>query len=321
MKAGQGIARFMELRGRRVEEAAGALWHGVEGRFYMSIPYQLVFEPEAGDLERMLRSVRGAGARYPSTRRPGSPSGLYVCRNRAYDIRAVDTRQRSRVRRGLERCEIRPLDGDELISQGLRLNRDTMERQGRYDAEFGEPASWQRLVRAVVEAPAVSCVGAFVDGRLAAYMITCREDGWSHILHQMSRADLLEHHPNHALTFRVTQQEMNNPETEAVCYGSVSLVPIEGLHEYKLRLGYDLAPHASVLFPHPSLSGVLGNGLLLRAVQALQRLRPQDQRVARVTAVLAGARLHRAAGSETEAASFCGAALPTVAGASARKEA
>ena len=291
-KPGEESARFMEMRGRRVTEAAGAFWHNVEGRLYMSLPYHLVFDPDPDELERMLRSARGLGVRYPSNHRPGLARGLYVCRDRDYAISSVNTRLRSRVRRGLERCETRAVDPAELLDRGLRLNLDTMKRQGRYDPEFGEPRRWRRLVRAIQQSPCVSSVGAFVDGDLAAYMIVCREDGWFHILHQMSRQNLLKHRPNHALTFSVTRQEMRNPETHTVCYGAMSLAPAEGLHEYKLRLGYEVAPHASVIQLHPLFAPVLTSGLAARAVRIAQRIRRRDQRLDRVSAVLQGARLH-----------------------------
>lgn len=294
-RLGKGLARFMELRGRRIAEAAGAFWHSVAGRTYMRIPYQCVIDPDPEELERMLRSVRGVGVRYLSDSRPGLDSGLYVRRRRDYSISSLQTKMRNKVRRGLERCEVREVDPALLLDRGLRLNIDTMKRQGRYDPEFGEPRRWRRLVRAVEQSPCVSAVGAFADGELAAYMIVCREDGWVHVLHQMSRGDLLKQNPNHALAFRLTQQELQCSNTHAVCYGVMSLTPAGGLHQFKLRLGYELIPHASVFQLHPLCASLLTSGLSARAVRILQRLRQNDQRLQRVSAVLQGARLLREA--------------------------
>jgi len=59
--------------------------------------------------------------------------------------------------------------------------------------------------------PEIGAIGAFDGKRLCAYMITCREDGWLNILHQMSSHDDLKSFPNHALTFSVTRAAAEDP--------------------------------------------------------------------------------------------------------------
>ena len=202
--AGQGLAEFMEHRGRRILEAGGYLWHEAERRMYISCPYTAMPEPERSELGRALLQANGLGVRYPSTREAGLPGGIYVCRNKEYSLSAVQSRLRSMVRKGLAACDVREVPEDVLMREGLQLNRDTMERQGRFDAEFGEKAGWDRLCRAVTKSSKVRAMGAFVDGTgLAAYSVVYEEDGWVHILHQNSRLDLLDFYPNHALAFTV----------------------------------------------------------------------------------------------------------------------
>jgi hypothetical protein len=285
----------MELRGRRIVEGAGVLWHSVAGRFYMSIPYQLHLASEPGVVESMLRKIGGLGARFPSLSRPGLASGLYICRDKGYDFPSLQPRQRTKVRRGLERCEIRRVEESELLTQGLQLNLDTMKRQGRYDSEFGAPDEWKRLVAAIGRSPTVVPMGAFVGSRLAAYAVTYREDGWLNILHQMSRLEDLEHYPNHALTFQVTREMATDPDLEAVSYGLVSLVSTEGLHAYKLQFGFEVVPHNEVFQLHPAVSALLASSPAVRFMEILQRLRPRDQRLERISTVLRGARASRQA--------------------------
>ncbi|MCX6623628.1 MAG: hypothetical protein NTY38_21690 [Acidobacteria bacterium] len=291
---GEGMARFMERRGRRILTAAGARWHSVEGRFLMSFPYHVMLDGQDEEIRRMVSGASAFGARYQSHSTPGLASGIYVRRNRSYSISSVDVRQRSRVRRGLERCQVEIVEPDVLLQQGLELNLDTMRRQGRFDPEFGDPKQWSRLVAAVRSTRQINAWGAFFEGRLAAYMITCREDGWLHILHQMSRLDLLEQHPNHALTFTVTRQAMQDVDLEAVCYGTQSLVATDGLDEYKQRLGYEFLPGSSAIQLHPQVAPVLTSRLVLGAVGRLRAHWPQVQRLERLSSVLDGAAASRA---------------------------
>jgi hypothetical protein len=285
------MAGFMELRGRRIVEAAGCLWHSVEGRFFLSLPYHLPQDPDAGELNQMLRSQRALGVRFPAVNRPGLPSGLYVCRRKDYDFACVHARQRSQVRRGLEAFTIRPVEQSELLRQGLELNTETMTRQGRYDPEFGEAARWGRLVKAVYCSSAVVAYGAFHEGRLAAYAITCRDGGWLHLMHQNSRTDDLRHFPNHALSFAVTRLAAEDPALEGISFGIHSLLDSAGLHDFKLKLGYEFIERTSAFQLHPALAPVLLSGALRRMVGGLRRMRPQDQRIEKVEAILEGAAL------------------------------
>ena len=290
---GSALARFMELRGRRIVRACGAVWYAVPGRFLMSLPYQAMLNPEPSELRRLVRETRTVGARFPSTHWTGLESGLYVMRPREYDIDAVHAKHRPRVRKGLETFHVRPATQHELIAQGRVLNLNTMARQGRYDPEFGERRKWETLVEAAFTCSEVAFPAAFIGSRMASYMVTCREHGWLHILHQMSRQEDLPNFPNHALTFEVTQQAAADESLEAICYGYVPLFEADGLHEYKLRFGYELIPHRSAIQFHPFVSAVLNNPLFHFALRCTRAIRPGNQRLETIESVVKGARSSR----------------------------
>jgi hypothetical protein len=288
---GAGLARFMELRGRRVIEACGVLWYGTDAHFYLSLPHQLRFGTDRGEIKRFLWKSSANGVRHPSLTSPGLPSGLYVYRDKQYDLSSLHRNFRAKVRRGLEQCEIRPMDEAELLRQGFTLNLETMQRQGRYDPEFGSGRQWRRLVEAIRRCPAITAMGAFNCGRLAAYAIVCREDGWLHILHRMSRNADLECCPNHVLDFTLTQEITRDPTLEAVSMGYASLVSTWGLHEYKTRLGYTLCAHNSVVQLHPAIEPLFKSRALVHAVDVTRRRWPRVQTLERISSVLHGALL------------------------------
>ncbi len=290
---GAGLAKFLQLRGRRIVEANGVLWHSVRNGLYMSLPYQLEVSLEPRQVNEMLKSMGALGVRFPSRTRPGLPSGLYVYRHRNFDVHALQRQFRAKVRRGLDTCEVRRVAEQELLSQGLQLNLQTMRRQGRYDAEFGDPEHWRRFVDAVRQCPEVVPMGSFMGDQLLAYAITCREDGWLHVLHQMSRSDALEQCPNHALTFVLTRQITTDLALQAVCLGYKSIVDNVGLHEYKRRFGYEMIEQHSVIQLRPGASALLSNSLAISAIQVLRRLRPSDQRLELAASVMSGARLSK----------------------------
>ena len=189
----------------------------------------------------------------------------------------------------MQHFEVRLAEKAQLLDQGCALNLNTMARQGRYDPEFGEPRRWERLVEAAFACPGVSFPAVFSGSRMAAYMVTCREQKWLHILHQMSRQEDLPNFPNHLLTYTVTAQAAADASLEAVCYGCVPLFAADGLHEYKLRFGYEMLPHRSVIQLHPVLKAVLDRPVARAVVRAARRLRRNDQHLETIETVLEGA--------------------------------
>jgi hypothetical protein len=283
------LARFLELRGRRIVKGCGAIWYDVPGRFLMSLPYQTMLNPDPRELRAMIQDAGVFGARFPSSEWTGLESGLYLLRRRKYELDSVHVKHRPRVRRGLQSFEVRPARREELMTQGWALNLSTMARQGRYDPEFGERRRWEKLVEAAFACAEVSIPAAFCGPRLAAYMITCRENRWLHILHQMSRQEDLPNFPNHVLTFTVTRDAAADESLDSVCYGYVPLFSADGLHEYKLRFGYELVPHRSSVQLHPTLNITLNNPLARTAIRIGRALRRQNQYLETIQTVLKGA--------------------------------
>jgi hypothetical protein len=287
---GSALARFLELRGRRIVPACGALWYTVPGRFLMSLPYQTMLDPDPVELRRLIRDCHACGARFPSTSWSGLDSGLYLLKRRDYDLSSVHSKHRPRVRRGMEHFEVRLATKSQLLQQGWALNLNTMARQGRYDPEFGDRRRWETLVEAAFACTEVAFPAAFAGSRMAAYMVTCREHRWLHILHQMSRQEDLANFPNHVLTYTVTSQAAGDPSLDAICYGYVPLFAADGLHEYKERFGYEVVPHRSAIQLHPVLDTMLNRGPMRAAIRAARRFQRENQQLETLQTVLEGAR-------------------------------
>jgi hypothetical protein len=289
---GEALARFLELRGWKVVQAAGAFWQEFRERSYMSFPHQVVLSPDPAELDAMLRSSKALCVRYASAQPHGLAGGLFVVRDKNYGLASVQARARSKVRRGLERCEIRPVDLDILQREGLQLNLDTMARQERSEAEFGEAKRWTRLIEAIRQSPTISVTGAFVDGRLSAYAIVHREDRWVHLLYQMSRTADLQHYPNYALHYHVSR-EIADADVEAMCSGPLSLMEGGGLRDFKLRMGMEVLPQTFAFRFHPAISRMAASGVAGTVAEGLRRLRPKNARLEVLANVLRGARLSR----------------------------
>ena len=287
---GQTLANFAELRGLPVFRAAGAWWTPFDhqSRFLMTVPEQITVDQDHHEISRLLWSKRMMAARYPTKVGDGMESGYYLWRKQPFDLNSLDRKLRNSVRRGLEQCQLRELSGDDLFRLGIDLNRETMERQERFNAEFGETAPWRRFVDAVERTPGMSITGAFVGDELAAYSIECRADGWWYALYQNSRAGLLKSFPNHALDYFSLERAAKDAEVQGILNSPFPLSPNPGLHDYKTRFGYEVEPYRLVIQMHPLANSIVKSPPVRAGLRLACDVFPDHRRVVQAGRLWAG---------------------------------
>ncbi len=300
---GEALARFMELRGWKVVQGAGSFWQEFRERCYIGFPMHVAIDPDPDELDSLLRRTRALCVRYASAQPHGFPGGLYVVRDKHFGIASVQQKGRTKLRRGLERCEIRPVDVDVLRTEGLWLNLETMGRQKRYEAEFGDPKRWKRFLDAVRLSPTVAVLGAFIDGRLSSYAILHREDGWLYLLYQMSLTSSLRHGANVALHYEICRM-IADPGVKAVCSGPTSLADGR-LHGFKLHMGMTVMPQTFAFRFHPAISRLATGSVAQLLADGLHGLRPRNARLEVLTNVLRGARLSKPPANRAEEIVTC----------------
>lgn len=276
---GAGVAQFHQLRGWPVHHVAGLYWVpcGTGARWLMSLPHYSLAAPLPGDLTQLLRMTRMLALRYPTDGPRGIPSGLYVCRDRNYSIANVASSARAGVRKGLKRCEIRPVEAHELLRDGIRCNLETMERQGRRNAEFSHPERWERFVDAAYRVPQIHVRGAFMNARLVAYELSTLEDGWYNGLYACAATESRHHHAGEALMFASIESALHRPDVTAVCGGPKELAGGERLHDFKLRLGFAVeAARVAVRF-HPLLEPILSSAAVSAGVRLMRNAFPDAE--------------------------------------------
>ena len=285
---GEAWARFMELRGWKVIEGAGSLWQQFHRGCYISFPLHISIDPAPGELDSLLRSNRALCLRYSSARPRGLAGGLYVVREKKFGFANVHSKVRGKLRRGLERCEVKAVDADLLAREGLRINRETMDRQNRFEPEFGDPKRWKRFVEAIRLSSNVSVLGAFVDGRLHSYGVLHREDSWIYLLYQMSLTSALQHAANTALHYEVCRL-IAADGIEAICSGPLPLANSR-LHNFKTQMGMTVLPQTFAFRFHPALAPVASAGGIQTVVGGLRRIWPRNPRLEVMSNVLRGSR-------------------------------
>jgi hypothetical protein len=248
--ATEHFAAFLAATGHRVVRTELAYWYDASKGFFLSLPYHRLLSPTPADLRQILRHRPCFGVRFPAPLEgPGKLSYQIVCDDREYSVERLGANSRSKVRRGLKRCEVAPLSFADLESAGVRANADTLTRQGRTTWLQGE--RWNDYCRSAERTPGMLAWGAFVGGELAAFLVTVELDDCVEFLLARSRSDFLDSYPNNALIFRVAEEMLGKRGVRKITFGLESLEPVGPLDQFKFSMGFRTEPLRQRVVFHP----------------------------------------------------------------------
>lgn len=252
----ESYARFLSALGHRVFRTPNAYWYDVQSRFYLATPHHREYEISEAELRGLFRATQCIGVRFaaPLTAR-GKVSYQIVCDERRYGLDTLSPNQRSKVRRGLRRCAVGPADMEILREQGFAAHTETLARQGRESA--WDESRWQRFWNAAREAPGFEGWAAWVDERLAAFLVTVTfEDSVEFLLARSCREERGAY-PNNALIYFVAEEMLVRRGLREITFGLESLEPVGPLDEFKFGLGFRPRPLRQRVVFHPVLRAVL----------------------------------------------------------------
>jgi len=198
------------------------------------------------------------------------PNGyLYLCQNPRYSIESLGRSARSKVRCGLREFEIRFMPHSEFLSKGAQAYCDTIRRngfRGRYTAQDFATGYFHLQ-------PGTKYVGAFRDSSLAAFLMVVEVDDWVSI-GSFSADEFLPLRPNNGLLYFAVRHYLCERKMRVVSYGLSSLQTrsnAEGLHVFKVNMGFDAMPIRRGLVVNPLLRPLV-NGASWVLVKSLLRL-------------------------------------------------
>ncbi len=204
----------------------------------------------------MLRHQPCAGLRFPAPLDgPGKLSYQIVCDARDYSIETLGANARSKVRRGLRRCEVAPVAFSAIAEQGLAADRDTLARQGRAVRLPGE--AWQTFWAAAAATSGMEGWAAYVGGVMAAFLVSVHFEDAVELLLARSRSDCLDAYPNNALVYHVTAEMLGRRGVRQVTFGLESLEEVGPLDQFKFGMGFRRAPIRQRVVFHPLVQALL----------------------------------------------------------------
>jgi hypothetical protein len=274
---------YCRAQGFKTLRTRNAWWRNYPPIGYATAPEHLLARVEDTDLSEMfwkhlipyLRVIEDAA----TIRHESELWHRYICRDPDYDLSSLGQKARNQTRRGLERCEVRPISFDFLGREGVRINRGALARQGRAGAPaFCDPDHWVRSMAIQGQFPDVLAFGAFVQELaepFCAYLTALNvEDEWLIYL-QMSNDESLRYYCNNALYFEVLRHLLKEKGAKSVSMGLEPLNPLPKLHHFKISMGFKLEPVRQRFLLHPLLNVFLYESVsryFLKIIHLLHKL-------------------------------------------------
>lgn len=250
------FAQFLRATGHRVLRTESAYWYDASRFFLLSLPGHHTIAPEPEEIRALLWGGRTCGVRFPAPLDgPGKPSYQIVCDDRDYRLERLSANVRSKVRRGLRRCDVAAVPFSELAAHGLAADRDTLARQGRRVRLQGH--RWRQYWDAAASTRGMEGWGAFVSGELVAFLVTVEFGDCVEFLLARSRSDHLDAYPNNALIFRVTEEMLMRRGMREITFGLESLEPVGPLDAFKFGMGFRQRPLRQRVIFHPLVRALL----------------------------------------------------------------
>lgn len=272
--------QMLKAQGRHVVRTESCWWYNVYGqnRVYYSFPPNRKVSPSGREIKEIFKLAPKAKAiRFIGPADAvGRDSYIWTARQ-PYDLESLTAKARNKVRQGLRNCQVKPVKLDELALAGEKAQADSMKRMGL-------PPNKQVFGGEMLRSRAYEAWGAFVDDKMAAYLVTFRVDDWVYIQIHRSVNELLKYRPNNALIFTVISELLSRPGISTVSYGWEPLYDLDSLDAFKQAMGsrkepckqaFVLAPMLNVFFP----------SFVCSAVERLSRSYPSNQRLKQVAGV------------------------------------
>lgn len=236
------ISQFASAQGMQTIQSESCLWVEKKRFFYESVPGHRRIRLRPDEAAWLFK--RGAVAiRYTCNEDEGTRSFEYVCDDGNFGLPTLAPDARRRVRRGLEACEVKRVEFEQLAREGCPINRSVFARQGRVaESVMTEEARWSRYMTICSSLSSLEAYGAFIDRRLVGYSIAAYVDEYCYLFHTHAYTDFMKFSPIYALTYTVVHNALQKSDIKYVSQGLESFLVLPEVERFKLAMGFRKRP-------------------------------------------------------------------------------
>lgn len=255
--------------------ASGHLWLRFRRWAFMRYPLNDLSPVTSDEARELFFSARALviSHYHEPTENEHPNSLLYLCREPGYSIDSLSSNNRSKVRRGLKRFDVRRTTREEIAEKGYRCYSDKCTRN---ELQPLTRDLYIDRVTSVANSPSIEMWAAFSGDEIAAYgeVRICGRLG--ELMSTASASSYLRDYPNHALFFTILSSLMQRGNIESVSYGLSSIQResnMDSLDYFKTSIGFEAIPVVRRLEVNPLLRPLV-NPASQSLIRVLESWRP-----------------------------------------------
>jgi hypothetical protein len=207
----------------------------------LRVPVFALNTPTQAEVRQALRRALVVSClELPSATKPAN-TVIYLCRHHACALEKLAAAMRRNVRRGTAALTIQPLSAEHVLQHGYPAYADRRS----FERRFSERA----------RSPANVYLGAWLGERLIAFLSITEVADWVEFESLFSCTDALKYRPNDTLLYHALRHYLVESPRALVSYGvrSVQSWAEEGLHQFKLKVGFEAQAVHRAFVLHPAL--------------------------------------------------------------------
>lgn len=219
---------------------AGIPWEASRRILRPLAPPHLAARADRAEVRQAMRETKAQIALWHEEWDSGPCSWWYViCDRRDYSLDVLSSSSRRNVRNALRRCQVRQVEAQWLAQHGYEVYRAATTRYGGFQPSSEEHFRAGYAARAGHDG--FVFYGAFVEGRLIAYLSCIVIEDAVLMSASKSHPDWLKHRPNNALQFESTRVFLRDRLVRYCSGGSRNILHETNMQEFSRSLGYRLA--------------------------------------------------------------------------------
>jgi len=276
----ENFAEWYRRQGHHVIQTQSSYWYDAVPRVYQAFPFDWLIEPTELELRQMMKKYKILCIRYSTPiEAPLGKISYQVNLVNPYNLEILRSQARNAVRRGLSACKIESVSFERVAKEGWKLQRDTLDRQGRLSSMT--EADWNRICRSAVGLDGFEAWAAIVGGEMAAALIIGRIGDTFYIPYAFSHRKYFKMHVNNALFYSVSSNLLSREGINSIFFTVQSLDAPKTVDEFKFRMGINAKAIRQRVTFHPILEPLVTKSLHRLILNASQRY-PERASLAKV---------------------------------------
>lgn len=180
----------------------------------------------------------------------------YVLKTSDYDIEGFRKKTRTTIRKSIRECIFKRPTLNELIVDGLEINKQTLAIQKRKDKYLSNAILWKKYITSLYNND-FTIVGAYVDNKLIGYAIAYEfeEKQFFHLQH--INRDYGTYYPMSGLMYVVVNHLIDKLGRVEISDGIESFTPMPSLNSFKNYMRFDRIPITRVYIINPIFLAVI----------------------------------------------------------------